>query len=151
MIESEIGYHGSKSNNDLFVKEQRVDDSYFEDRSININSSKLRCTLMGLERDSLNKILSKPLNRYYSTSTIQNDTSQKTELILDPNFISGFIDGEGSFSVTFIKDKSYVGLHLLESHVRRHFDKKVPVGNSLIKSPVLIVQYVVRDIEDCVG
>jgi len=34
-------------------------------------------------------------------------TSQNNESKLDPNFVSGFIDGEGSFSVTFIKDKSY--------------------------------------------
>ena len=60
---------------------------------------------MGLERDYQNKVLSVSLNRYYSTNTISTDTSQESKL--DPNFVSGFIDGEGSFSVTFIKDKSY--------------------------------------------
>jgi hypothetical protein len=62
---------------------------------------------MGLERDSRNKILSKSLNRYYSTNIIPKDTSQKNDFQLDPNFVSGFIDGEGSFSVTFVKDKSF--------------------------------------------
>ena len=62
---------------------------------------------MGFERNYQIKILSKSLNRYYSTSVTQTDTSQNYELKLDPDFVSGFIDGEGSFSVTFIKDKSY--------------------------------------------
>ena len=60
---------------------------------------------MGLERDYQNKVLSVSLNRYYSTNTISTDTSQESKL--DPNFVSGFIDGEGSFSVTFIRDGSY--------------------------------------------
>ena len=62
---------------------------------------------MGLERDYQNKVLSKSLFRYYSTKVVPTDTSQIKESKLDPNFVSGFIDGEGSFSVTFIKDKSY--------------------------------------------
>ena len=52
------------------------------------------------------KFLLKSLNRYYSTKVIPTDTSQKN-IKLNPDFVSGFIDGEGSFSVTFIKDKSY--------------------------------------------
>ena len=62
---------------------------------------------MGLERDYQSKVLSKSLSRNYSTSLTPSDTSQNKELKLEPNFVSGFIDGEGSFSVTFIKDKSY--------------------------------------------
>lgn len=103
-----MDYRGSKSItanitlnfHSVIVKEQRVDGNY-------IGNPVLRCTLMGLERDSRNKILSKSLNRYYSTNIIPKDTSQKNDFQLDSNFVSGFIDGEGSFSVTFIKDKSY--------------------------------------------
>lgn len=103
-----MDYRGSKSFtaniplnfHSVIVKEQRVDGNY-------IGNPMLRCTLMGLERDYRNKILSKSLNRYYSTNIIPKDTSQKNDFQLDPNFVSGFIDGEGSFSVTFIKDKSY--------------------------------------------
>lgn len=110
MNESEMGYRGSKSNkgSSLFVKEQRVDGSYIGAAPKNKYFPMLRCTLMGLERGYQNKVLSKPLNKYYSTIiTKTTDTSQNLESKLDPNFVSGFIDGEGSFSVTFIKDKSY--------------------------------------------
>ena len=91
---------------------------------------------MGLERGYQNKVLSKSLSRYYST-IVPTDTSHNFESKLDPNFVSGFIDGEGSFSVTFIKDKSYksgwqlktsfsIGLHkkdlaLLEK-IKNYFD-----------------------------
>ena len=46
MNESEIGYCGSKSNKDytLFVKEQRVDGSWYK-----INFLYLRCILMDYE------------------------------------------------------------------------------------------------------
>jgi hypothetical protein len=109
MIEREMDYRGSKSNkgNTLFVKEQRVDGSYIETSRKNNKYSMLRCTLMGLKRDYQSKVLSKSLNRYYSTSITSTDTSQIYEPKLDPDFVSGFIDGEGSFSVTLIKDKSY--------------------------------------------
>ena len=107
MIEKEMGYRGSKSivEENTVVKEQRVDGSYIGNSYS--KSPMLRCILMGLERDYQSKVLSKSLNRYYSTSVTQTDTSQNYELKLDPDFVSGFIDGEGSFSVTFIKDKSY--------------------------------------------
>ena len=110
MIESVMGYRGSKSviyasHESIIVKEQRVDGSCI---GVSIsNPPMLRCILMGLERDYQSKVLSKSLNRYYYTSVTQPDTSQNYELKLDPDFVSGFIDGEGSFSVTFIKDKYY--------------------------------------------
>jgi hypothetical protein len=69
MSENEMGYRGSKSEfqypqpNRYSVKEQRVDGSYFE------FNSKLRCTLMGFERNYQFKIPSKQLNkRSFSTS-----------------------------------------------------------------------------------
>jgi hypothetical protein len=72
MIENEMGYRGSKSKfqipqtNDNFVKEQRVDGSYFGYN----NETKLRCTLMGFERNYQVKNLSKRLyNKQFSTLT----------------------------------------------------------------------------------
>uniref|UniRef100_UPI0030E2AC54 hypothetical protein n=1 Tax=Ophiocordyceps sobolifera TaxID=94213 RepID=UPI0030E2AC54 len=78
IIEREMDYRGSKSIianiplnfHSVIVKEQRVDGNY-------IGNPMLRCTLMGLERDCRNKILSKSSNRYYSTNFILKDTSQK--------------------------------------------------------------------------
>jgi len=66
MNENEMGYRGSKSKynfnnkpiqnkNYNFVKEQRVDGSFFMIK----NLMKLRCTLMGFERKYQTKISSK--------------------------------------------------------------------------------------------
>ena len=113
---------------------------------------------MGLERDYQNKVLSKSLFRYYSTKVVPTDTSQIKESKLDPNFVSGFVDGEGSFSVTFIKDKYYksgwqiktsfsIGLHkkdlaLLEE-IKNHFG----VGG-ISKKGVNGIQYYVNSPKD---
>jgi hypothetical protein len=94
MIEREMGYRGSKSvfqdhsQNEITVKEQRVDSSYCK----SYNSIQLRCTLMGFERNYQIKILSKKLklNKLFF-STLNNKPK------LDPFFITGFIDAEGSF------------------------------------------------------
>jgi hypothetical protein len=95
MIEKEMGYRGSKSNkgNTLFVKEQRVDGSY-----IGANSSMLRCTLKGFERNYQIKIPSYQLftKRQYSTNNLSKG-------LIPPFFITGFTDGEGSFMVTMLK------------------------------------------------
>ena len=112
MNENEMEHRGSKSNkNNLFVKEQRIATVVTRVFGSLIRKNNkipvLRCVLMGLERDYQVIILSKSFSRCYSTSITSTDTSQNFESKLDPNFVSGFIDGEGSFSVTFIKDKSY--------------------------------------------
>ncbi len=71
MNENEMGYRGSKSKcnfknkpiqnkNYNFVKEQRVDGSWFLNKN-------LRYTLMGFERNYQIKIPSKQLNKNYST------------------------------------------------------------------------------------
>lgn len=109
IIKRAMGYRGSKSDlnlNNKTEKEQRVDGNCIEDLSIK-RISMLRCTLMGLEKDYQNKVLTKSLNRNYSTSVHTIDTSQNFEMPLSPEFVSGFIDGEGSFSVTLVKDESY--------------------------------------------
>ena len=110
---------GSKLNIQMFLKEQRVDGSY-----INLcirDSIMLRCTLKRFERISsssfrLNQILNKQLH-----STIVRNTDSKNLLepkssdkntnifSLNPWFITGFTDGDGSFSVSIAKKKSGTG------------------------------------------
>jgi hypothetical protein len=100
MKETEMGYRGSKSS--LFkynsqpvrkgkgVKEQRVDGSWCF-----LKGKHLRCTLTGFERSYQVKVLSKQLfKRSYST----NGKS------LNPNFVTGFTDAEGSFTISIYSD-----------------------------------------------
>ena len=97
MIESEMGYRGSKSELIIqnpqpkyinSVKEQRVDGSYFG------LCPKLRCTLMGFERNYQIKIPSNQLNKQYYSTLSKTDFKNK----LNPWFITGFADAEGCFS-----------------------------------------------------
>ena len=64
-METEMDYRGSKSENHLSVKEQRLDGSC-------IGPTMLRCTLMGFERNYQIRIPSKELHkekiRFYSTT-----------------------------------------------------------------------------------
>lgn len=110
---------GSKSNYTMFVKEQRVDGSY-----TNLKSSGLvlRCTLRGFERttwagiSSSNQILNK---RLYSTTVRSMDSKNllqpkllnkyEDNFSLNPWFITGFTDGDGSFAVSIAKKKSGIG------------------------------------------
>jgi len=86
-----MGNRGSKSvlvSQTNIVKEQRVDGSYFG------ISPKLRCTLMGFERNYLVKIPSKQLNKktFYSTVNISNT-------VLKPWFVTGFTDAVPSLTM----------------------------------------------------
>jgi hypothetical protein len=93
MIEREMDYRGSKSNlksnrptisplDFIFVKEQRVDGSYFP------FFRKLRYTLMGFERSYQEIVLSNQTRLYSSNSNTIN-----------PFFITGFADAESSFNI----------------------------------------------------
>lgn len=93
MNESEMENCGSKSNKDytLFVKEQRVDGSWL------LSKRSLRCTLMDFKRNYQVKILANQLkNRFYST--LLNNPK------LNPWFITGFTDAEGSFIISVYND-----------------------------------------------
>ncbi len=101
MKETEIGNRGSKSaveSNFTTVKEQRVDGSYIEYLNEK-NSSMLKCTLVGFERSYPVKIPSNPLILTRNFSTLESK--------LDPSYVTGFTDGEGSFILTIIKDNKY--------------------------------------------
>ena len=102
MSENKMGYRGSKS---VFlsdtVKEQRVDGSYLGE----IQSPKLRCTLMGFERNYQFKVLSKQLNKQkFSFSTLTNNSVNN---FINPWFLTGFIDAEGCFQISIRYDKKY--------------------------------------------
>lgn len=116
MIESEMGYRGSKSivkaqpRQNIIVKEQRVDGGYIK------NILMLRYTLMGLERGYQGRILSNRLNsnlkRLYSTKAVldyKQLSPNYTMRALNPWFISGFVDGEGCFRISFTKKDNLVG------------------------------------------
>jgi hypothetical protein len=109
MIENEMGYRGTKSKFDRitnFVKAQRVDGNYFLFR-------RLRYTLMEGESSYQVKILSKRLNNklfsILTTSTrLQGFISGKQKNFkLNPWFVSGLIDAEGTFYISIRKDNEY--------------------------------------------
>jgi hypothetical protein len=98
MIENEMGYRGSKSENNIpqpkliSVKEQRVDGSY----CVKSKFMQLRCTLTGFEKNYPVKIPYKQLSiRSFSNSSL----ICLTKIELNPWFISGFTDAEGCFSI----------------------------------------------------
>ena len=106
-----MGYRGSKSiiSKGIVVKEQRVNGSCCR------NSLQLRCTLTGFERNHQIKILSNqtylPLFRKSSSissqSSIKNLDVEVTSCALHPLFITGFVDGEGSFMIKVKKNSKY--------------------------------------------
>lgn len=112
-VERSMDNRGSKSNFLKFVKEQRVDGSWSTGRS----PVNLRYTLRGFERITWagipsNQILNKRL--YSTTKNSKNlqpklSTIDEGSLSLNPWFITGFTDGDGSFSVSIAKKKSGIG------------------------------------------
>ena len=96
--------------NSSIVKEQRVDGSWL----LNINKfNSLRCTLRRFERITLSGYLHFPiLNKHYYSTTINKNIEsfiKKESFILNPWFITGFTDGDGSFAVSITKKKEGIG------------------------------------------
>lgn len=104
MNENEMGYRGSKSEYNkkpiqikkYSVKEQRADGNWFLNKN-------LRCALMGFGKNYQLRILAKQLlNRSFSTTQISP---------INPWFLTGYTDAEGSFMITiFPNDKSKLKL-----------------------------------------
>jgi hypothetical protein len=66
---------------------------------------------MGFERNSQNKILTTQLvnKRSYSTPAIYDDdggANNNHYLIIDPHFLTGFTDAEGSFVLSITKSNN---------------------------------------------
>ena len=107
-MKTEMGYRGSKSKilsipipKRIFVKEQRVDGSYCTyKKTKKTKNLQLRCTLMGFERYYQTSIPSKQISiRTFSTSSLKPK--------LNPWFVTGIIDAEGTFCTTIYKNKAY--------------------------------------------
>jgi len=101
--ENLMGNRGSKSKFIMnFVKAQRVDDSLWN------RPFYIRYTLKDFERNYQLKNLSTQLNlnkiNYRNYTSEGSVTSQPK---FNPWFVTGLIDGEGSFTVTIYKSKNY--------------------------------------------
>ena len=102
--EKEVGYRGSKSDI-LSVKEQRVYGSWRA-----VFSPRLRCTLTGIERNSILKIPSKQILKSQLFSTLNTTSNVPTNYVttdnnlkVSPWFVTGFADAEGCFTITIRK------------------------------------------------
>jgi len=109
MCENTMDYRGSKSTilNNIVVKEQRVDGSWF----IKSQWINLRYTLQDLER---NREIKLGFNMQQAwNSCIKNPSKQfglrkfstHSSTIVNPGVLSGLIDGEGSFGIVVDKNK----------------------------------------------
>lgn len=121
IFERLMDYRGSKSaiRGSIAVKEQRVDSS----QHISLTKHKiicLRCALMGFERSYQAKNLSKQilairqlsfsrsLAVFSNTLALQSPDVNfpKLSSSLKPWFVTGFVDAEGSFTVSVLKSSS---------------------------------------------
>ena len=122
-----VGYRGSKSVilKNITVKEQRVDGSWHGNRL-----SCLRYTLMGFERNFHNKILTTQLvnKRSYSTSFFNEGAQARDDnnhyLIINPNFLTGFADAEGSFVLSITKSNNVKSGWVIKPRFQIHLHKK---------------------------
>jgi len=104
-----MGYRVSKSEGLLFgkpcVKEQRVDGSCL---SAHV-ADRLRCTLMarenGYQLGILSNLKSKSIHHF---STVSHDP----DLPIQPWFVTGFTDAEGSFMIKLSKSTNGLGLKI---------------------------------------
>jgi len=65
---------------------------------------------MGFERNYQIRILSNHINRYtrlYSSKVVQQCLVEKQNLKINPQFLTGFIDAEGCFTISITRDKKY--------------------------------------------
>lgn len=126
MEETKIGYRGSKSVicGNITVKEQRVYGNLLG------NVSSIRYTLKGFERSYRvgipSKQISQPIGfsalalQFFSTCVAPLYNPNLVQK-LDPWWLTGFIDGEGYFSIGISKNKNKVGWQVkLEFGVTLH-------------------------------
>lgn len=159
MIERKMGNRGSKSNinENMFVKEQRVDGNCIISRNI-----MLRYTLTGFERSYRNRIPTTLLAnniKFYSTSSINDSRESNTNLIIDdPNFLTGFTDAEGSFVLSItksdnvksgwvIKPRFSIGLHKKDRFILEAIKNYLGVGE-IYTQGIDSAQYRVFSIKD---
>ena len=162
-METEIGNHGSKSiigmpihTFVIIVNEQRVDGSWWEKYKntrpkIHKCTSHLRYTLMGFERNYQVSFLFNEIHTYRGYSTQQ-------KVLLHPWFVTGFVDGEGSFMINIVKnDKMKIGwrvqpcftlnLHKKDEIILEKIQKFFRVG-SISKLGLHLIQFRVFTVKD---
>jgi hypothetical protein len=158
MKETEIGNRGSKSavlSNFTAVKEQRVNGNMFNV----LKMSNIRCTLMDFERNyqigipSNQKI--KGQFRFYTSisqaSPIHVNLSNDNLLKLNSGWITGFVDGEGYFTIGISKNKNKVGwqvklefgisIHKKDIAILKQIQKHFSVGNIFLHPSQEIANY----------
>lgn len=116
---------------------------------------------MGFERSYRNKILTTLLvnnNKNYSTSSINDSRGNNTNLIIDPNFLTGFTDAEGSFVLSItksdnvksgwvIKPRFAISLHKKDRFILEALKNYLGVGEIYTQGTASI-QYRVFSIKD---
>ena len=115
---------------------------------------------MGFERNYQIKILSKQINtlRLYSNSAVSNPQAAYLKYKLNPWFVTGFTDAEGSFSILIQHNLKYksnwrvkiifaIGLHIKDTELLEMIRFYFGVGN-LHKHGKNSIQYRVESIDD---
>jgi len=123
MIEREMGDRGSKSNSIIkFVKEQRVDGSWYKIVVANFifkvysngfwkklsSQNPVLANNKNINRNSMSLILQSRLvrNSTFLNKNLNYSTLSKNNTTLG-NWIAGFVDAEGCFRISIIKNKNY--------------------------------------------
>ena len=117
MIEREMGDRGSKSDSKISVKEQRVDDNWHKRSSFVFKvysngfwkKQSSQNPFLVNKRQIINSIPKRDLEFTRSFSTV----SQVTKLPCW--WVAGFVDAEGCFRISIIKNKNYKGNPFLPS------------------------------------
>lgn len=155
----EIGYRGSKSvilkqasqNQSIIVKEQRVDGSCR-------GWARLRYTLTDLKINYQNRIHSNQINKQTvrSYSVLNNDKLANNKII-DPWFITGFVNAEGCFRISLTKRDNAVGwrvqlffqiaLHEKDKALLENIQNYWGVGK-IYKSGKNMIQYKIQILEE---
>lgn len=139
MTEKEMGYRGSKSV--IAVKEQRVDGGLH-----GISKPCIRYTLKGFERNYQVRILSKSINNpiFFCRTISTYLPKPNRKPFINPLWLTGFIDGEGCFTISIYKNTNKVGwavkiefeigLHVKDNALLEEIQNYYQVGNIFIKS-----------------
>ena len=173
MMETEIGNRGSKliivcpiHTFVIIVNEQRVDGSWWEKISNTWPKIKgvqcfshLRCILVGFQRNYRVLSLSKQRHTYIGYSTLATQCRSDHETCkLNPNWVTGFVDGEGCFTVSIyqrkdlklgwhVKPSFQISLHKRDESVLEDVKISLHVGHIYERGPK-VIEYVVRSLKE---
>jgi hypothetical protein len=151
---TEMGYRGSKSVIDtITVKEQRVDGS-----SNSRNLEFVRCTLVAGK-----PVLGRKIHYHSDNSRIINSMFKRsihtTRSTLDPSFVTGLVEAEGSFTLGFFKSDSYkmgyqiqaifkITMHKKDKDLLCQIQDYFGAVGSVTKHGETTLQYIVKSLKD---